>query len=254
MSEQRGYQHGYSAMHPEVTDSRSRLRKARTAQIVIEESLTRPLDGLRVLDVGGSSGVMAEHFAACGCSVVAIDIDEDAIAAARNRASTTHVDYRVGDAMALDFADASFDLVLCCHVYEHVPDATRMMAEIERVLRPGGICYFAGGNRLAWREPHYGLPLLSVVPRVLAHWYLRAAGRGTHYHEKHLGFWGLKRLVRRLEYRDATAAMIDDPVRYGIDYQLVPGSLAHRLARVVIHAFPWACPGYIWMLRKPLTR
>lgn len=253
MTEERGYQRGYSALHPEVTDETSRLRKARTAQLVLEEQLGHPLRGLRVLDVGGSSGVMAQHFAASGCTVTAIDIDEQAIEAARARQSEDNVDYRVDDAMALTFDDESFDLVLCCHVYEHVPDATRMMDEIERVLRPDGLCYFAAGNRLAWREPHYGLPLLSVLPRGLAHLYVRAAGRGRYYHEKHLGFWGLKHLVRRFDRRDATVTMIDNPLRYGIDYQLKPGSFAHRVARFVIHAIPWACPGYIWVLRKPGT-
>ncbi|MBK6281247.1 MAG: class I SAM-dependent methyltransferase [Gammaproteobacteria bacterium] len=59
-----------------------------------------------------------------------MDIDEAAIVAARERyRDIANLEFRIGDAMAIEFADASFDIVLCCHVYEHVPDAARMMRE-----------------------------------------------------------------------------------------------------------------------------
>ena len=44
--------------------------------------------------------------------------------------------------------------------------------------------------------------------------------------------------------------MINHPARYEISYQLAPGSVAHRIARLVIKYVPWLCPGYIWILRK----
>ena len=92
--------------------------------------------------------------------------------------------------MNLPFGDESFDIVICSHVYEHVPDPERMFDQIHRVLKPGGVCYFSAGNRLMWNEPHYDLPLLSVLPRPLAHLYIRLAGKADRYHEKHLTYWG----------------------------------------------------------------
>jgi SAM-dependent methyltransferase len=47
-------------------------------------------------------------------------------------------EYRVADARALPFPDASFDAVLACHMLYHVPDRARAYAEVKRVLRPGG--------------------------------------------------------------------------------------------------------------------
>ncbi len=135
--------------------------------------------------------------------------------------------FQVADALDLPFEDESFDVVICSHVYEHVPDPDRMFDEIFRVLRKDGICYFSAGNRLMWNEPHYNLPLLSVLPRPLAHVYIRLAGKARFYHEKHLSYWGLKSLVRRFAVTDYTQRLV---VR--------TGTVPHRL-----HAQARQCQG-----------
>lgn len=251
MVEQRGYQLGYSRLHPGVTDLSTRQRKANTAIAVISDYLDRPPHNLTILDVGGSSGIMAEAFARLRCNITAIDIDADAIAMAQRRPPIDGVRFQVGDAMNLEFADDSVDVVLCCQVYEHVPNATRLLAEIRRVLKPGGICYFSAGNRLAWNEPHYQLPLLSVLPRRLAHYYLRLRGRGRYYHEKHLSYWGLKRLVGGFQRHDYTAKIAAQPASFCAEYMLRPGSPKQIAAVTVMRYLPALCPGYIWVLEKP---
>jgi ubiquinone/menaquinone biosynthesis C-methylase UbiE len=153
--------------------------------------------------------------------------------------------------MQLQFDDDAIDVVICSQVYEHVPDSALMMREIYRVLKTGGICYFAAGNRLMWNEPHYNLPLLSVLPRPLAHLYMKAARKGSHYYEKHLSFWGLKKLVGDFETVDYTRAIIAAPQRFHADYMMRPGSIKSRVANAMArHAF-WLVPGYIWVLQKP---
>ena len=82
-----------------------------------------------------------------------------------------------------------------------------MMNEIHRVLKMGGVCYFAAGNRLMYNEPHHNLPLLSVLPRPLAHIYIRMAGKANFYYEKHLSYWGLKQLVQQFKRVDYTVAV-----------------------------------------------
>jgi hypothetical protein len=125
------------------------------------------------------------------------------------------------------------------------------MGEIYRVLKPDGCCYFAAGNRLNIMEPHYRLPFLSVMPRLLAHWYMRMAGKGTHYYEKHLSYWGLRRLVSSFAINDYSCRMIRQPRQYAIDYMLPPGSLKHKLASMVCQYAVWLLPGYVWILKKP---
>ncbi|MCK5359601.1 MAG: methyltransferase domain-containing protein, partial [Gammaproteobacteria bacterium] len=140
---------------------------------------------------------------------------------------------------------------ICSQVYEHVIDARQMMDEIYRVLKPEGICYFAAGNRLAIDEHHHHLPFLSAIPRPLGHLYLRLAGKGKYYYEKHLSYWGLKSLVSRFQIVDYTAEVINDPKRYATDYMLEPGSSKQKFARLIVKRFYWLCPGYIWLLKKP---
>jgi 2-polyprenyl-3-methyl-5-hydroxy-6-metoxy-1,4-benzoquinol methylase len=250
---ERGYQLDFARNNPGVFDREGRGRKAVTMVAVLSDFLVQPLAGLRLLDVGGSAGiidaVLAEHFA----DVVSLDIDAPAVTHAAASFQAPNLHFIVGDAQRLAFPESSFDVVVCSHVYEHVPDANVLMREVHRVLKPGGVCYFAAGNRLAWNEPHYNLPLLSVVPRWLAHRYIRWMGKATHYHEQHQSLPGLRRLVRDFECRDYTRRIAADPARYAASYLLPPGSLKTRLALAVLRFAPWLCPSFIWLLRKPVA-
>jgi len=247
----RGFQYDYAQINPGVFDRAGRRRKAETMAAVLGDFIQGPLASLNLLNVGGSAGaidiVLAEHFA----SVLSVDIDAPAIAHAREHFQRGNLRFLVADAQRLPLPNAAFDVAVCSHVYEHVPDASRLMLEILRVLKPGGVCYFAAGNRLAWNEPHYNLPLLSVLPRPLAHRYIRLTGKAERYHEQHLSWWGLKHLVRDFECHDYTARIAADPARFNASYLLPPGSLKTRVARLILRITPWLCPSYIWLLRKP---
>ena len=100
-----------------------------------------------------------------------------------------------------------------------------MFREIHRVLHPGGFCYFTGNNRIMLMEPHYKLPLLSVIPRPLAHRYRQLAGRGDHYHELHFTRGTLKRLCNQFEIVDYTARVTAEPEKFGVGYMLPPPAL-----------------------------
>jgi ubiquinone/menaquinone biosynthesis C-methylase UbiE len=246
----RGYQYGFSTDRPYVYDVAARERKARTMVAVLEDYLPLPLETYDLLNVGGSTGIidnyLSEHFR----RVVGVDIDEPAILHARKSYQRNNLRFEVADALNLPFEDNSFDVVVCSHVYEHVPDPHLMFTEIYRVLKPGGICYFSAGNRLAWNEPHYNLPLLSVLPRILAHLYIRLAGKAPYYHEKHLSYWGLKSLVKRFSCTDYTKKLVAEPGKYHTNYMIRPQSLKARLAQVTLKLAYWASPGYIWVLEK----
>jgi len=246
----RGYQYDFSLNSPYVYDVENRERKARTMTAVLADYLREPLDRYDLLNVGGSAGIIDNYLADHFRRVVGIDIDERAISHAQATYRRDNLEFRLADALNLPFADDSFDVVVCSHVYEHVPDPYKMFREIRRVMKQNGICYFSAGNRLMWNEPHYNLPLLSVLPRPLAHIYIRLAGKAPHYHEKHLSYWGLKTLVKDFSRTDYTARLVTEPGKYFTDYMISPGSYKARIAATVLRIAYWACPGYIWILQK----
>lgn len=246
----RGYQYDFSVNSPSVYNIEGRERKACTTVAVLKDYLSEPLKNYKLLNVGGSAGIIDNYLSDNFNSVTGIDIDEHAIAHASETYKKSNLEFRVADALNLPFQDNSFNVVVCSHVYEHVPDPYRMFNEIYRVLKPGGVCYFSAGNRLMWNEPHYNLPLLSVIPRPLAHIYIRLTGKAKSYHEKHLSYWGLKKLVGNFRCTDYTAKMVKEPVKYRIDYMIQPGSFKSAVARTILKIAYWAFPGYVWVLEK----
>lgn len=90
----------------------------------------------RVLEVGGGEGELAERLIReLGVELVGIDQSEGMVAEQRARG----IDARVGDVQELPFADGEFDAALAAWMLYHVPDLDRGLAELARVLRPGGV-------------------------------------------------------------------------------------------------------------------
>jgi SAM-dependent methyltransferase len=132
-----------------------------------------------------------------------------------------------------------------------VPDARALLDEIYRVLRPGGACFFAAGNRFVLIEEHYHLPLLAAIPKRLAHHYIRWAGKADYYYENHLSYWSLKKLVARFDVVDYSRRVVADPERFHATDMIAPGSLKQRVALAVYDHARWLFPTYLWVLRKP---
>lgn len=96
----------------------------------------------RVLDVGCGDGQLSRCFVEDGAElVVGVDPTWNQLTVARERAGGAH--YGRAGAAALPFPDASFDAVVACLVFEHIRDVDDAIAEVARVLEPGGrFCFF----------------------------------------------------------------------------------------------------------------
>jgi len=89
----------------------------------------------RVLEVGGGEGELAERIRGeLGAEVIAIDQSERMVEIQRSKG----IDARVGDVEELPCADGEFDVVVAAWMLYHAPDLDRALAEIARVLKPGG--------------------------------------------------------------------------------------------------------------------
>ncbi len=103
------------------------------------EALHGSAPATRMLNLGAGEGDMDPLLARYASELVSCDINETDVAyAAELNAALPNVRYAVEDATHLSFEDGSFDTVVCLEVIEHVADAQALLAEIARVLRPGG--------------------------------------------------------------------------------------------------------------------
>ncbi|SNS44077.1 Methyltransferase domain-containing protein [Sphingomonas laterariae] len=97
--------------------------------------------GARLLDVACGPGIVACAAAAQGADVTGIDITPAMIAEARHRQDALglrNLDWHVGDATALPFADGAFDIVVTRYSFHHMPQPAAALAEMRRVCRAGG--------------------------------------------------------------------------------------------------------------------
>jgi len=97
--------------------------------------------GLAWADIGCGNGAFTELLLATAAprAISAIDPSEAQIAVARQKISATPAEFSVGDAMALPYADVTFDAAVMALVLFFVPDPKRGVAEMLRVTRPGGM-------------------------------------------------------------------------------------------------------------------
>ncbi len=129
--------------------------------------------GKTVLDLGCAGGFLAEALHDRGAKVTGIDPATEAIAAARAHAEETGKDirYDTGVGEDLPYDDASFDAVACVDVLEHVSDLHQVLAEVHRVLKPGGLFFYDTINR----NPLSRLAVITVAEDIL-----RLLPKGTH--------------------------------------------------------------------------
>ncbi len=113
-------------------------------------------DGDRVLDVGCGTGSLSfalpQH--ARVAAVAGIDFAEPYVAHARARNTDPRLSFRQGDARALPFPDASFDRAFAQLVLHFIPEAPRAVAEMKRVVRPGGVVAACVWDTFGGSFPH----------------------------------------------------------------------------------------------------
>jgi SAM-dependent methyltransferase len=103
----------------------------------------------------------------------------------------------------LPFPDNSFDVVASYQVLEHVHDPARVVAEVARVLKRGGLFHFSTPNYMAFWEPHYKIFWLPLMPKWLGRVYLRLRGRQSGFlaHLNYVNPLNIRRFLRKAHFQ-----------------------------------------------------
>ena len=136
------------------------------------------LKGKTVLDVGCGGGILSESMAERGAKVTGIDLGEKALKVAQLHSleSGVAVDYQLISVEKLaEQQPASFDVVTCLEMLEHVPDPASVVAACAKLVKPGGQVFFSTINRN---------PKAYLFAVIGAEYVLNMLPRGTHDYTK----------------------------------------------------------------------
>lgn len=233
-------------------DSRYGTREQKSKKIItiIQDCIGQDLSELSCLDVGCSTGGITNNLAPYFHEMIGVDIDSGLVSQARQSSKVIQEYFSIASAHNLPFDDQNFDVAICAQVYEHVSDQSALAEEIWRILKPGGICFFSGPNRLKIMEEHYWLPFLSWLPRPLANLYMRVFKRGAYYDAYPLFYWQIRNLWNGFEIFDYMPEILRDPERFELNDDLRSGNQIQNLPTWMIEALAPLYPNYNWILKK----
>jgi len=167
----------------------------------------RPLDGLRILDVGCGGGLLCEPMARLGAEVTGIDAAAESVAVAADHAAAhgLTIDYRDESVEALAARGGRYDVVLNMEIVEHVADLSAFLDAAGACVKPGGAMFVATLNRTA---KAFALAIVG------AEYVLGWVPRGTHKWSKFVRPAELIGLLRRGGFRvDEVTGLAYSPLR-----------------------------------------
>jgi len=200
------------------------------------------------VDIGCGSGGISFHLAPYFQEVCGVDPEpwqrwQEYMAEAPN------LSFREESIESLSLAGDSVDIVICNQVYEHVPCPETLIAQVFRILKPGGVCYFAGPNLLYPIEPHVYWPFIHWIPRRLALATLRVFAPHKVLDAHSTTYWRLNRWFTGFTVVDAVPRLVKHRAAssrakfYWRPFRLVPIKVLGWLG--------FLSPGFVFLLFKP---
>lgn len=239
-------------IHSEGPDPRwgakDRDKKGYAILHTVSHFTPKPLKQTEWLDIGCGNGIIAATIAPSVKFIIGADPEAwpewDSLQQIHK-----NIDFLHEPIEALSCPENSMDIVVCNQVYEHVSDPQYLIKEIQRVLKPGGYCYFAGPNLLFPVEPHVFWPFVHWLPRPLAVKLLQRFGSKSILDAWSTDYWTLIKWLKAFEITNALPYILNNPEEYtrtGLAWKILS-----YIPKEVVDKLTWMSPGFIFILRKP---
>ena len=159
----------YYANESQNKSTQQRLQAMQDKVLGVLSNLNFKTESLQVLDVGCGAGSASILWAKSGYKTHGLDVNEALVDLAKQRANElgVEIDFKVGSATDLPWADQSMDVCLAPELLEHVADWQSCLNEFCRVLKPNGILFLSTSNKLCPKQQEFTLPLYSWYPSFL---------------------------------------------------------------------------------------
>lgn len=242
----------YSLINPQVYDSSDGSRVAR--QIIAVLKNANPgfqFNKAHCLDLGGASGTIASHLAFLFLKTICLDIDKHAIKEGRRRYVDKKLTIKLYNGQNIPYPKDYFDIIVFRRVVSSLIKPQKLIREIYRVLKPGGLCYFEDVNKLSLLEPTYKLPFFTFFPPSVTRQVLLLLGIKKYYFGFYRTYWGLRSLFNEFIIIDFTPHIVKNPKKYKF-IRLVPYSaIFSGIPLKLLSVLTLLSPNFIWVLKKP---
>jgi ubiquinone/menaquinone biosynthesis C-methylase UbiE len=219
----------------------NRLSKARKINNVICDSLgVSELKGMKVLDIGCGTGEIISYFNRNNNEVFAVDTLNQL------KKNVKIKNLIIVNTANLPFENEYFDIILSNHVVEHIPEQNVHMSEINRCLKPNGICYYATPNKNYFQEPHHKIPVIHYFGFKTFHRILKWLGK---FEEEIylLSYSKMKSSFKKNNFNfiEYTAKIIKCPDKFALNFKLLK-----YIPFKLLCWFQWMSPTNIFILKK----
>lgn len=202
-----------------------------------EKELGKSRKEIVALDIGSGFGMYTQELAKQVRKVVGVEpfIGAYEKAIKLNRAKNI----KFVNALIEDYrGNEKFDLAISLTTLEHMPSAEKSFRNVFKYMKKNSLLYITAPNKLWPVEPHYALPLLSLLPLPLANMYLRVTGKGRSYKDSSYSrtYYGMKKLFNHFPHEYSFILPSPDAIYLGCGSK----NLKSRLFR----------KGGIWLIKK----
>ena len=165
--------YNYYAQESQSPKTLARFRSIRDSVLRVAEQRGMKDKTFEVADIGCGAGTQSLVWAELAHRVHGVDVNQPLLELARQRAEKEGyaIDFQLGSATGLPWADESMDVCLLIELLEHVAEWESCLSECARVLRPGGILVITTSNKLCPMQQEFNLPLYSWYPARLKRYF-----------------------------------------------------------------------------------